>query len=672
MEKKRSLNKFLVWMLVFGLFIVCGAVCAAVSVAASVNVRTGLDAHNRASGDIMLYVHVTDIGAAVMEYGVVYSAVNAMPILGGHNDFTSVFGTGGGRLSDFQSGKSIFPSLGGATGPVTLFIRAFVTTHFGTVYGNVIQLQNVTPMGVNIVSVNVTGTDTATVTIGVAGIAEGRIPEWGVIFGESVAQLDGGSAIRVFAPTSVHMNAPTNPGATVRLENLSPGTTYYIRAFARAVDPFADRIYSQRTEIFTTHDNHRPTVRTVRADFNDHGAREHPGLISAVGQVTDIGTGELLEFGFAWSEDINDFPDRANRSASGFYNIGTENFAAALLPFAPPGASGFANYVWAYAINSAGIAFGEPIAVTGVMRENLGLTMHPVTLMPGYEHDAAIFSAEINFDGVEILEKGFVFSGDFSEPTIENGTILRHPRTPYRDFSVTIGDLGAQRSYFVRAFARIGPTVADIIYSNALYFFTDPLPVEGPFMAGIGNYMFGPGQFGTNLEVATMLYTLLADPNHIYSSPHNFPDVDYSHFLTSNIVNFVSGRGYMIGCDRGLFSPDAPITRGAVAVIICEVMGLLHEYDGPVPIPSAFADTYHHWSRGFVYLAARRGIFSGHSEGGVMVFRPDDFVTRAELAAIFSQMLQRRNQPLGQTHFTDVPPYHWAFTFIMNAAVPVR
>jgi hypothetical protein len=204
---------------------------------------------------------------------------------------------------------------------------------------------------------------------------------------------------------------------------------------------------------------------------------------------------------------------------------------------------------------------------------------------------------------------------------------------------------------------------------------------ERPYMIGIGNGMFGPSNYGTYIEVAAMLYSLLADESAWYHHNVFFNDVDYSNMLQAQIVNFVASQGFMIGPGDGSFKTHQPIHRSSVAAIICGVLGLeakyAHEGYGFIqsghwsPFRSAFIDTDTHWSRGYVWLAVQEGLFSGYlQDDGTYLFKPDNYVTRAELAQIFFDMFQRSGTPMGWADFADVPRHHWAYHVIMNAAIP--
>jgi hypothetical protein len=140
----------------------------------------------------------------------------------------------------------------------------------------------------------------------------------------------------------------------------------------------------------------------------------------------------------------------------------------------------------------------------------------------------------------------------------------------------------------------------------------------------------------------------------------------------------------MIGNDEGMFLTHEPINRAVVAVIITEVLDLQRRFEHYgtgyviegvwVPFRSAFVDTIAHWSRGFVWLAVHEGIIAGSFDYdlGQNVFRPDDNVTRAELAVIFARIFNRSTMPMSHEQFADVDPGHWAFQAIMNSAVPTH
>lgn len=415
-----------------------------------------------------------------------------------------------------------------------------------------------------------------------------------------------------------------------------------------------------------------PTVYTYDLKFN---ATSPFGQITAMGLLTHEGVTPVTEYGFYWSASRTSHPEAGHKQLIGrSVDKLSVDYNWEFLPYNYPELSspdGFTVYITAYAVNANGTTYGETKSISGTAQPGVFISLEPAAFDPDTAYDAVTLNGHLDSGGKTVLEKGFVYSGEYGDPTVKNGTVLRQSDVSDGDFSVTISNLGPERSYFIRSYVKYGQGSTDYVYSQSRYFTTARYPSEKfePYMTGADAYHFSPDNNGTYIEVATMLYNLLAYPEHVYESPYRFKDVDYSNPHTANVVNFVSFMGYMTGSDTGYFMNYAPITRASVAVIVSQVLKLGLYYDGPLPIPSVFSDTDGHWSAGYVNLAVRKGIFNGYMENGEVLFKPENYVTKAELAAIFCQMFERDGEPMGSEDFLDVPPSHWAYRYIMNAAV---
>lgn len=614
----------------------------------SPSVRTDTVTFNTGTAQINANGTILNIGtSAITEFGFVYSNHVQTPTTASAATGLVETVTGSAAANNHSFSLNFAPQNHQNSTGTTFWVRAFARNSSGVTYGEVRQLTGITPAvgAVTMSPINVTGATTAQATINVSGIAANNILTWGVLVTDNLS----GTLTRNSHPTgTVRTEGPSHPTtttATIDLSGLSANTRYRVVAYARA------------------------------------------------------------------------------RNSTQY-------------------------------IHSSILEFTTTVAMTASIFRPTEIT-----------HNSALMSANINTQGSPILEKGFVHSRVNQTPTL-NDTVVRHTSTAGGDFSSTLGNLTADTTHFVRAFARFGSGADDVVYSAVEQFRTQPnraivtisyrdangvefgtqvidhltigarmterslIPPVGtrlaqdrfahnvigndnivvtiipegappphhqptppphhtpdpwqpgpppppfggyeqPFMLGIGSFMFGPENYGTFIDVAAMLYTLLADPTQVYSSPFWFPDVDYSNPLTANIVNFVSSRGYMIGTDLNMFLTNEPMNRASVAVVIAEVLNLTDRHGHHYPFPAAFPDTAGHWAQGFIFVNAMEGIFGGMMDDyGVMVFRPEDFVTRAQLAQIFSNMFNRSGQPMSELQFMDVPPHHWAFPVIMNAAVP--
>lgn len=85
----------------------------------------------------------------------------------------------------------------------------------------------------------------------------------------------------------------------------------------------------------------------------------------------------------------------------------------------------------------------------------------------------------------------------------------------------------------------------------------------------------------------------------------------------------------------------------------------------PVPeVPISFPDVpANYWARNFIGQLVGRGLLQGYPDGA---FRPNDPVTRAELATIISKAFDR-NKTRDMATFRDLPTNHWAYPAISDA-----
>lgn len=109
-------------------------------------------------------------------------------------------------------------------------------------------------------------------------------------------------------------------------------------------------------------------------------------------------------------------------------------------------------------------------------------------------------------------------------------------------------------------------------------------------------------------------------------APKRFEDVaDNAWFKAA--VDFVTVRGLFQGVTDTAFCPDAPMTRGMLAVVLHRM-----EHTPECPFQGTFADVPKgSWFTQAVEWAAQTGVVNGYGDG---TFGPDDPITREQLAAM--------------------------------------
>lgn len=133
-------------------------------------------------------------------------------------------------------------------------------------------------------------------------------------------------------------------------------------------------------------------------------------------------------------------------------------------------------------------------------------------------------------------------------------------------------------------------------------------------------------------------------------------------FLVGEEITPLGGinKPYMTGYPDGTFKPNGSITRAEMAVVYTKILGM------DIDVKSQKFDdvTKAHWSYGYVNNIVTTGIFTGYNDG---MFKPDQPITRGELAATFSKFWLYRNIDVDDSpvDLMDVKN-HWASKHIFK------
>ena len=186
------------------------------------------------------------------------------------------------------------------------------------------------------------------------------------------------------------------------------------------------------------------------------------------------------------------------------------------------------------------------------------------------------------------------------------------------------------------------------------------------FLVGYTDGTFGPERDMTRAEVTTMFARLLTEQieaDKTYSNP--FSDVPKGCWA-ANYIGHMQQFGIITGYSDGSFRPDAPVTRAEFAAIASRFEKLTEGSKSFADVP----DTY--WAARYIDFAATRGWVTGYSDG---TFKPEDPITRAEVAAATCRLLERSaDQSYIRGHlkelrtFADMTESHWAYWYAMEAA----
>ncbi len=184
------------------------------------------------------------------------------------------------------------------------------------------------------------------------------------------------------------------------------------------------------------------------------------------------------------------------------------------------------------------------------------------------------------------------------------------------------------------------------------------------FLKGYKDGSFQPNGKLTRAEAARMFYRLLRNKN-VEPEPR-FRDIRTGIWFEEP-VNTLYAIGAIKGGGRRLFYPDRPITRA-------EFVSLAMRFAKTPTITDArFSDVDEDdWYYEAVYGAVQYGWINGYKDG---TFRPDETITRAEVAVIVNRMLGRSadgnyidSRPALLRPFTDVDEETcWAYYNICEA-----
>ena len=288
----------------------------------------------------------------------------------------------------------------------------------------------------------------------------------------------------------------------------------------------------------------------------------------------------------------------------------------------------------------------------------------PARLQTGYFYEPERHEQSVYYNSAEKSIDLAVLAHTWTEFYIpEVGWIIADPT-----FTYTVNFLGAEQKlvnwdYFANIsdtrrhfYFYDASTIADISYeysggtldiafSGKLYLDVEFAPfkdIEGNWaendikylysknlISGTGEFYFEPDKEVTRAELAVMLYRITDIDYQIYNQ---FTDVSADAWYAP-YIGAVANEGLMVG-NEDLFRPDDFMTRAEMAVVLCRFLGAKEQIIGKIPFGD-IADS--HWAAGAVSVLYDKGLIVGT---GNNLFSPDDYVTRAEMAALFSRVLQ--------------------------------
>lgn len=269
--------------------------------------------------------NVTDQGASmVTERGVCWSRSHSPTISNSHIN-------NGMGLGSFTC------TITGLTECTKYYVRAYAKNSHGIIYGNEKEFVTTADLPV-VTTTEVTNITQTTATSGGTVVAEGNVTERGICWSTSQNPTINGS----------HASNGNGAGSfSVNITGLNPGTTYYVRAYANTSTATTyGNVVSFTTQQATT----VPTVTTSQVTNVTHTSA------TGGGNVTNSGGATVTERGICWSTSHN--PTTSGSHANS--GTGTGSFTVNMTGLT----ANTTYYVRAYAINSAGTAYGSEVTFT--------------------------------------------------------------------------------------------------------------------------------------------------------------------------------------------------------------------------------------------------------------------------------------------------------------------
>jgi len=171
--------------------------------------------------------------------------------------------------------------------------------------------------------------------------------------------------------------------------------------------------------------------------------------------------------------------------------------------------------------------------------------------------------------------------------------------------------------------------------------------------------------FGATLAVAVATGTLaVAAPVYTQADEVKIPtfsdvkNIESHHFYDS--VTSLASRGIVKGFADGTFKPNQSVTRGQVASVLAQTLGLDTKNVGNPGFKDVKVSNPHY---GAIAALVKAGIVEGYND---KTFKPGEPLTRAHMAKIISVGFDLEKVKLTNNPFKDVKAEHWYADYVQT------
>lgn len=237
------------------------------------------------------------------------------------------------------------------------------------------------------------------------------------------------------ANPTIELETKTKNGAGMEdyvadLSGLSPGTKYFIRAYAINSDGVG---YGNEITFETLSQSNATVTTNAPSEVTSSSAMSG-------GNVISDGGAEVTGRGVVWSIDHNPTISLDTKTSDG---TGVGKFTSAIIGLAP----GTTYYVRAYVTNTLGTSYGEEVSFTTQIVKPTVSTIEADEIT---QTSAKVGGNVTATGGAEVTERGIVWSTS-QNPTTENNKV--QIGEGLGEFHTTLADLSIATTYYVRAYA---------------------------------------------------------------------------------------------------------------------------------------------------------------------------------------------------------------------------